>query len=444
MNLSQRLLLVFLFASLFDNVQKLRAQPGRGPSTVVVSRVISSKMASSMDFIGTVTPIQNSIIGSAVDGRVESVLADEGDPVFKAGSKDPLIAKTGQPLMQMRTGTLQIEIDAAEILLNTRKDALDELKTSLPSDIEQATATVEDYQARLEYSKSYYERMQSLFGNGGGSSANERDEAFSKYRSAEASLKAAQSALQKLHGTKAKRLSQAAFAVATQEAEIRRLQDVKTKYTIRAPFDGYVVSRMANVGQWVSRGEDVFQVVQLDPIEVAFKVPQSSVQRLQEAFDSAKTSDETLPARIWIESIGQLIIGEVHKIVPSADLRSRSFPVKIRLKNPTTPTGHLIKAGMLANVSLSIGKVKESLFVEKDALVLGGDQIRVFVATANAEGELSTVRRVNVDVGAAIKNWIEVRGGLAKDDFVVVEGNERLRPGQEVLVTETKNTKLDD
>ena len=311
MNLSQRLLLVFLFASLFDNVQKLRAQPeklraqpGRGPSTVVVSRVISSKMASSMDFIGTVTPIQNSIIGSAVDGRVESVLADEGDPVFKSGSKDPLIAKMGQPLMQMRTGTLQIEIDAAEILLNTRKDALDELKTSLPSDIEQATATVEDYQARLEYSKSYYERMQSLFGNGGGSSANERDEAFSKYRSAEASLKAAQSALQKLHGTKAKRLSQAAFAVATQEAEIRRLQDVKTKYTIRAPFDGYVVSRMANVGQWVSRGEDVFQVVQLDPIEVAFKVPQSSVQRLQEAFDSAKTSDETLPARIWIESIG--------------------------------------------------------------------------------------------------------------------------------------------
>lgn len=435
---------VTVLGTLFVNSNILHAQPGRGPSTVAVSKVISSRQASSMDFIGSVTPIQNSIIGSAVDGRVESILADEGDPVFKSGSKDPVIAKMGQPLMQLRTGTLQIEIDAAEILLQTRKEALDELKTSLPIDIEQAEATVADFKAQLEYSKSYYERMQNLLGNGGGSSVNERDEAFSNFRSAEESLKASQSALKKLNATKMKRLSLLELAVAAQEAEIRRLLDVKSKYTIRAPFDGYVVSRMAEVGQWVSRGEDVFQVVQLDPIEVTIKVPQASVQRLQDAFDSAKTSGKKLAAQIRLDSFAQLIDGEVHKIVPSADLRSRSFPVKIRLNNPATPTGHLIKAGMLANVSLSIGKEKNSLFIEKDALVLGGDDIRVFVATPNAKGELSTVRPVSVDVGAAIKNWIEVRGRIAANDLVVVEGNERLRPGQEVLITDTRDSTLED
>ena len=54
------------------------------------------------------------------------------------------------------------------------------------------------------------------------------------------------------------------------------------------------------------------------------------------------------------------------------------------------------------------------------------------------------MRPVSVDVGAAIKNWIEVRGRIAANDLVVVEGNERLRPGQEVLITDTRDSTLED
>ena len=426
----------------FIGIHSVETNAQRGPSTVAVSKIISSNQSASMQFIGTVTPINNSVIGSAVDGRVEKIFVDAGDKVLKESSKDETIAKFGQPLLQLRTGTLQIQIDAAEIDLKTQVAALEELQTSLPIEIEQAEATVKDLSARLKYSKSKYDRMERLFRNGGGSTANERDEAFSNYRSAEESLKASNAMLRKLVATKEKRLAGAKSLVEAKRTEIRRLQDLKSKYTIRAPFDGYVVSRTANVGQWISQGEDVFQVVQLDPIEVVIKVPQSSVQQLQVALEQSIKAGEKLPAQVQVDGMPNVFEGSVHRIVPQADLRSRSFSVRVRLKNPETKAGHLLKAGMLARVNLSIGKKAESLFVEKDALVLGDEQITIVIAEKGEKEGMAKVRPVPIQVGGSIKNWISIRGSIKKDDLVIVEGNERLRPGQEVKITETRDNKL--
>lgn len=413
----------------------------RGPATVAVAKVVASDQVSGKTFLGTVTPINNSVIGSAVDGRVEKVFVDAGDRVLKSGSSDAVIAKMGQPLLQLRTGTLQIEIDTAHIVLKNRLNALKEMQTALPIDIEQAKATVAEGEARLKYAKSKYERMERLYKSGGGSTQNERDESFSIYRSAEENLKAAQSALKKLSDTQEIRILQLQSLVDSQKAEIRRLEDLRGKYTIRAPFDGYVVSRMANVGQWISRGEDVFQVVQLDPIEVTVNVPQSSIHNLQKTLDGYKKRNEKLFAQVLVESSNDLIQGEVVRIVPQADLRSRSFPVKVKIKNPETATGHAVKSGMLTKVTLSIGEKKKNLFVKKDALVLGSDDIKIFVVSKDDKDQ-ATVRPVSVQIGATLNDWIEVRGSVAENELVVIEGNERLRPGQEVVITNQSSEKF--
>ncbi len=171
------------FLCLFSMIGQALAQPGRGPSPVVVSRVVSTRQAASISFVGSLVPLKRSTIGSAVDGRVTQVLVDEGDAV----TVDETAIVDGQPLgqllVQLRTVSLDIEIDAAEIDLRAREQSEKELQATLPTEIDAAQSAIAEIQARLKYSQSNYERIENLSSTGGGVSKNEIDEAFSQYRS---------------------------------------------------------------------------------------------------------------------------------------------------------------------------------------------------------------------------------------------------------------------
>ena len=225
---------------------------------------------------------------------------------------------------------------------------------------------------------------------------------------------------------------QARVKVQTQEANIRRLEGLKEKFTIRAPFHGYITSKKTEVGQWVSRGDGVVEIVQLDPIELVVNVPQSSITKLQESFDSSRAEQKPMVARVFVESVPQIFEGQVARIVPQAEPISQSFPVKIRLKNPKTRFGYLLKSGMVARANISVSRNDEILMVKKDALVLGGAQTTVFVIAKDGK---SIVRRVPVEIGkTSVDEWIQVTGAIAEGDRVVVTGNERLSDGAEVTV----------
>jgi hypothetical protein len=104
------------------------------------------------------------------------------------------------------------------------------------------------------------------------------------------------------------------------------------------------------------------------------------------------------------------------------------------LPNRETNGSPAIKAGMFARVSLPVGGRREALLAPKDALVLGGPTPAVYVVVPSPQDpEQSIVRLTPVQVGAASGNSIEVRGELSAGDRVVIEGNERLQPGQPVV-----------
>lgn len=420
------------------------AQPGGPASPVVVAKVLSTSQAASKSFVGTLVPIRKSVVGSAVDGRVVEILVDDGDAVSMVdGQQDADGHPLGQPMVQLRTVSLDIEISAAEVELKIRKDSEEELKQTLPTEIESAQAAVEEIKARLQYSKDDYDRLKDLAQQGGGIPKREIDEAFSTYSSQVQLNVAAQSLLKKLTSTKEVRLSQARSRIEAQEAELRRLNELKDKYTIRAPFSGYVTSKMTELGQWVSRGDQVLEIVQLDPIELVINVPQSYIGQLQSSLDRSRQENKKYLAQISVESVPKLLEGEVLRIVPQADLRSRSFPVIIRLENPESSLGHLLKSGMLARASLFItGRDEQILLVKKDALVLGGPQINLYVISKDPQTQTTVARVVAVQIGASIGDWIQVTGTIQEGDLVVIEGNERLSPGQTVQIAREVSQEL--
>ena len=105
--------------------------------------------------------------------------------------------------------------------------------------------------------------------------------------------------------------------------------------------------------------------------------------------------------------------------------------MKVRVNNVVDDRGPLLKAGMFARVTLPVGEPKPLPLIPKDAISIGGLTPVVFVIDST-HGK-STVRPVPVTLGVAHGQWVSVGANeLKAGDVVVVEGNERLRPGQEV------------
>jgi HlyD family secretion protein len=436
MNTAIKFLLTIVFVSVFTFVASpVEAQPGRGPTAVAVGKVAEVEPGSLDEtFVGSLQPMRTSTVGSAVDGRVISMKVDRGDPV----SADPAFPASpdsfvGQPVMQLRTGTLEIEIGGAEILLKLAQQALDELKVSLPQEIELSQAKTAEAEARLQYSKDAFERSKRLGGSGGAISEGELELTRSQYLADQQAARAAKIDLDRLLATRDLRLLQLSLRIESGKQELERLNDLKAKYTIRAPFEGLVTEKLTEVGEWVTKGQPVVEIVQLNPIEMVINAPQKYVRRIQEALELAD-NEYPMTAEIEIDGFNQPFTGVVKRIISKADLRSRTFPVRIELKNPKRKAGYQLQPGMLGRACLKLPQPK-MLMVSKDALVLGGTRATVF--KVEKQGEQTVAIGVPVDKGASLGEWIEVKGELSPDDQVVVFGNERLRSGQPIRISRT-------
>jgi RND family efflux transporter MFP subunit len=383
---------------------------------VVAVRVTLRELASGQPFVGTVLPARTSDVGSAVDGRVVELPILEGQHVA-----------AGEPIAQLLRGLLEIQRDGAAAELERRRQVLAELKAgSRPEEIDQARAEVAGFEARRDYARGRLARLSRL-AERGTSTVDEVQDAQTELRAIEAQLRGSRAALALAEaGPRQEQVAQAVAAVATQEAEVERIDDQLAKHTIRAPFDGWVVERFTEAGQWVARGGLVARIAELDRVEIEAQVPESSIGSLvPEA--QVRLEFEAVPDRTWI--------GVVARVVPQADVRSRSFPVRVAVENAVVEGVPLLKGGMLARAWLPVGRSGTATVVPKDALVLGGPQPLVFVIDPAAGGGATTtgrVRAVPVALGAAIGGHVEVRDGLDPGWLVVVRGNERLRPGAEV------------
>jgi RND family efflux transporter MFP subunit len=183
---------------------------------------------------------------------------------------------------------------------------------------------------------------------------------------------------------------------------------------IRAPFDGLIVRRLTDIGEWRDAGDPVVELISVSDLEIDVAVPIVY-------FDDLNSSEA---ASVSFPSISeQRFELAVTAVVPVADTDARSYIVKLRLNNDPQQTR--IAVGMLADVWLSIGDTSSSIIVPKDAIVRRQDeQIVVVISDDNL------TRMVVVQTGHSVGDWIEVFDAVTAGDRVVVRGNERLEPEQ--------------
>ena len=195
------------------------------------------------------------------------------------------------------------------------------------------------------------------------------------------------------------------------KADLARAELDLRRSVIRAPFAGTVVAKRVDLGAWIAVGSPVVDLLASDALEVRVEVPDRYYPALRSGEPATVTIDTDPPIAV---------VGTISAIVPRADVRSRVFPVKVRLTGEAP-----ILAGMLATVEIPVGAGQPALLVPKDALVPRGPASIVYVLA-----EDGTAAAVTVTPGKAAGNWIAVAGELQAGDKVIVRGNERIFPGQ--------------
>jgi len=198
-----------------------------------------------------------------------------------------------------------------------------------------------------------------------------------------------------------------------QQASIQRLREEIAQMRVVAPFDGVVARRYVSRGQWLQVGETAIELSSNGTLEILVRVP-------AEVLDALSTEE---PAEIVRGT--HRTKAEVAGIVGSLDRRTRTALLRVV---PVEPTDWL-RQGETVDALLNLQRDNVGVVVPSDAIVQGVAGTRVFrVVDGKAEPhDVRVVARFNDQV------LIEAPA-LRLGDNVVVRGNERLRPGQEVQV----------
>lgn len=180
---------------------------------------------------------------------------------------------------------------------------------------------------------------------------------------------------------------------------------------LRSPVEGNVLERKGNVGERVDQNMDLFIISDLSVVMVAVAVDEKSSALIQ----------MNQPATVKVPAYGdEFFKGKPLRIGGRIDPETHALDVIVEVPNPD----HKLKPGMVADVGLVTGTVKETLAVPEDAVQSIGDLRMVFVQEkAATEKEPAEFRKVEIKLGRKLGNHFEVIDGLKEGVTVVTQGS---------------------
>ncbi len=205
-------------------------------------------------------------------------------------------------------------------------------------------------------------------------------------------------------------------AAAARVAAKRALIDKKK---VRAPFDGLLGIRQANLGEYLAPGAKIVPLRTIDPIYADFSLPERHLSELSEGQELELTV-QAYP--------GQTFQGEITAMDPGIDQNTRNVQVRAQLANPD---GRL-RSGMFAEVRVLLPERENVLTVPRTAITYNPYGDSVFVIEEQDDGLV--VQRRPVETGNARGGQVEIIKGLKAGELVVRAGQVKLRNDQQVKI----------
>ena len=196
-----------------------------------------------------------------------------------------------------------------------------------------------------------------------------------------------------------------------QVQSLRSPSQVVSSVTIRAPNDGIVTGRSANLGQVIGMGQELFVVTDLSEVWAVGDLYEQDFRAVGVGSEAAITS----PAYP-----GTTLRGRVAYIDPRVDPQARTAKIRVALAN----LDGRLKLGMYVSMAFRTQAGDRVVLVPMAAVQALGDRQVVFVAAKDEEGKF--IQRT-VRLGPSVAESYAVVSGLRPGDTVVTEGSFLLR-----------------
>lgn len=225
-------------------------------------------------------------------------------------------------------------------------------------------------------------------------------------------------------------LAEAEAAVTAAEAK-KELADLDVSYTkIEAKIDGVIGNRRIDPGNLVKADETILGTIILqDPIYAYFDVNERTVLKLrrliqQGRITSAMESKLEVSASLTDEEDFSHK-GEIDFMDNQLDPATGTLRIRAVLENDD----RLFSPGLFVRLRFPVSAEHEALMVKEEAL--GADQGERYVYVVDAEDKVQYRR---VKVGVLQDGEREIREGIAATDRVIINGLQRVKPKDKVIV----------
>jgi RND family efflux transporter MFP subunit len=327
------------------------------PVLVTISQASVTDLPIWLETVGQVHSRSVPTLAAEVDGRITMVAVDTGD--------------------QIEEGSLLAETDTSTLLLQRQA----------------AQAGIDRLQVHIANGKRRVERFETLSSRNL-SSQTQLDDAREQLEAYQADYKAA-------------------------EAQLAIVNDSLTKSRIIAPVSGVIQQRMISAGDFVKRGQALFEITQPDKLQARLPFPETVALRVKVG----------QPAKIYSPlTPGEHVSSRISELQPSIGLGSRAVLAIIDLDDPgnlrprATLSGKVLvetrlQAVMVPNISIVRRPAGELVYI-----ISNGTAEARPVQTGHREGGL-----------------VEIVSGLAGNETIAAEGAAFLTDGANVKVAESVN-----
>lgn len=323
---------------------------------VEVVEVVPQMISYTLSAVGSLKTPEHIVISPKKAGIIEKILVREGEKV-----------REGQVLIQLDDMDARLQVERAE-------------------------ARVREAEASLDTNRNTLFRYQKLL----------ESKVIPQQTYDDISLKV--------------KLDEARLALA--KTELKLAQQNLSDHRILSPIHGVINLKIASPGEHVNVApkDEILTIVQMDPLELEFFVPENWVGRIRQGsqiqFVVRAFTDETYSATL-------------HFISPTADPATRNVKMKAIAPNPR----HRLKPGFFAEVTLPAGGNPNGVVIPESALFSEEGKMFIYVVK---EG---MAHRREVETGARFNGKVELVRGIHRGEQVVTVGHEQLTEGIKVRIS---------
>jgi multidrug efflux pump subunit AcrA (membrane-fusion protein) len=370
-------------------------------------KVSLGSISSEVEYASKLAPNQEISIASKISGKVNAVNVKVGDKVTQ-----------GQVLFTLDSSELKAQLDQQQANVNQQNANLQKTQdSSVEQSVLQASQTVQSSQLTYNDAKSYYEKMQNLYGTGA-IAKQDLDAAALKYNNAQVALNSAQDNLniiQQKVGPESVSVAQAQVQAAQAGEDLLRTQI--SEATISAPIAGIVSAVNIDIGEMSSSSATAVTVMDSNTLLAEINVPSNLVSKIQ--------AGQSVTVEIT-DSSEKTVTGTIDNISPEADSKTQSYLVKVKIDNSQGE----FKPGMFSKVEVPSDTKVNVITVPNEALEYENGVAYLYtVVNGKVKKNLVTTGIANSKVTEITSKAIE------SGSDIITEGQIFLKDGEKVKIS---------